>query len=148
MNIVFGHLALIIAAIFAGAALYVTVAEQPARLTLDEGPMLSEWKPSYRRGFAMQAPLALASFLFGLAAWFDKEEAGFLAGALLMLANWPWTLIAIMPVNNKLKAIDPAAPDPSTRQLIRKWGRLHAVRSALGVAAVLTFFFTSIAAQQ
>jgi hypothetical protein len=144
MDIFFGHLALIIAAAFAGAAIYVNIAEQPARLKLDDSALLTEWKPSYKRGFAMQAPLALAGTLCGLAAWLDRENSGFLLGAILMLANWPWTLIAIRPTNNKLMAMDPTQQNPGARALIQRWGMLHAMRSALGVAATLAFFFTCI----
>jgi hypothetical protein len=93
----FGHLALISAAVFAGAALYVNVAEQPARLMLNDQALLSEWKPSYKRGFAMQANLAVVGCLFGIVAWWQARELGLLVGAALMIANWPWTLLGIMP---------------------------------------------------
>ena len=140
-----GHLSLIVAAVFAGAALYVTLAEQPARLMLDDRALLAEWKPSYKRGFAMQAPLAAVGCLFGLIAWWQTDHFGFLLGAVLMIANWPWTLIAIMPTNKTLMAIDPAAVSLATRALIVKWGSLHAVRTALGCVATLVFLWACVA---
>jgi hypothetical protein len=139
-----GLLALIAAAVFTGAAIYVNVAEQPARLSLDDRALLTEWKPSYRRGAAMQAPLALVGFVLGLIAWWQTSHPGFLAGAIAMIAPWPWTLLGIKPTNDALLATDPGRAGPQSRALIVKWGALHSVRTALGALATLAFLWASM----
>jgi len=133
------HLALICAAVFTGAALYINIAEQPARLTLDDASLLSEWRPAYKRGFAMQAPLAAIGCLLGLIAWWQTGEPWLLLGAILMIANWPWTLLAIRPVNNLLMRTEAKDAGSRSRVLIEKWGALHAVRTLLGVLATIAF---------
>jgi hypothetical protein len=140
----FGLLALIAAASFTGAALYVNVAEQPARLLLDDAALLAEWKPSYKRGAAMQAPLALLSCLLGLIAWWQSSHAGFLIGAIAIIAPWPWTLIGIKPVNDALLAVEPDQAGPQTRALVVKWGALHAVRTVLGALATIAFLWACV----
>ena len=137
----FGLLALIASAIFCGAALYVNVAEQPARLSLDDRALLAEWKPSYKRGATMQAPLALVGFLLGILAWWQTAHPGFLIGAIAMIAPWPWTLIGIKPTNDALLATDPDKAGPQTRALIVRWGAIHGVRTALGALATVAFLW-------
>ena len=138
---VFGFLAMISAAIFAGAAFYVNFAEQPARLLLDDRALLAEWKPSYKRGAMMQAPLAVIGFLLGMLAWWQVGLLGFLIGALLIIAPWPWTLIVIKPVNDALLATEPGKAGSQSRALIVKWGDVHAVRTAMRVLATAAFFW-------
>jgi hypothetical protein len=133
------ELALATAAAFTGAAIYINVAEQPARLALDDRALLAQWKPSYSRGFSMQASLALASTLFGLLAFWLTRDWRMLVGALVILANWPYTLIVILPVNNRLEAMTTGGAE--ARVLMQTWGKLHAVRSLLGLAAVLIFLW-------
>lgn len=134
-----GHLALTVAALFTGAAFYINVAEQPARLKLDDRALLAQWKPSYARGFVMQASLAVIGFLLGVAAWWTTGNLLWLAGALTLVANWPFTLFAIMPTNHRINAVSPEEAGPASRRLIRQWGGLHAIRTALGAVATLLF---------
>lgn len=132
-------LALLCAALFAGAALYITIAEHPARLELADAPLLAQWQPSYRRALPVQAGLAIAGGLAALVAWWLGGGPGWAVGGAVLLANWPFTMLVIMPVNTQLKAIRPVDADAHSRALLLRWGRLHAVRSGLGLAAALIF---------
>jgi Domain of unknown function (DUF1772) len=140
-SMLIGDLALVSAALFTGAAFYINFAEQPARLTLDDRSLLAQWKPAYKRGYIMQATLAIIGFLLGAAAWWLSGTLAFLLGAVLMLANWPWTLFGIMPTNRILMATELQSAGSASRALLVKWDRLHAVRTGLGAAATLSFLW-------
>jgi hypothetical protein len=136
-----GQLAIILAAAFTGAAFYVNFAEHPARLALDDKNLLKQWKLSYDAGYMMQATLAAVSGAFGVVAAWTIRDWRWIVGALLIFANWPYTLIGILPTNNRLKAIAEIDAGPTSRALLVSWGRLHAVRTLLGFAATLAYLW-------
>lgn len=141
---IIGQLAIVVAALFAGAAIYINIAEHPARLILDERSLLMEWKLAYKRGFAMQASLAIVGGLLGLLAWWHTRNWSWLLGAAVLIANWPFTLFNMMPTNHELMATDPANIRPEIRGFMVKWGGLHAIRTALGFAATFIFLWASL----
>jgi anthrone oxygenase-like protein len=125
-----GLLGLVATAAFAGAAFYVNVAEQPARLRLDDEALLAQWKLS----------LAIISGALGLVAAWQLQDWRWIVGAVLILANWPFTLLAMMPLNKRLSAWPAGSAGPESRALIGAWGRFHAVRTGLGIAAAAVYF--------
>ena len=121
--------------LFAGAALDVTLVEHPARLGC--GPMVAvaQFRLSYPRGAALQAPLAVVGALAGIGVWLAGGAMAWLAAGVLLGLAVPVTLVAIMPTNRRLldHGLEPDAPE--AERLLRRWGHLHLVRSVLGLLA-------------
>lgn len=137
--------AIVLATLFTGAALYITLVEHPARMSLEDAPLLAQWQPSYTRALPIQSALAIAAGLAGIASWYLSRDWQWLAGSVVMLANWPFTLLVIMPVNKRLMAMQKAEAGAESRAMLVQWGSLHNVRCALGAAST-AFFLWGLAA--
>jgi Domain of unknown function (DUF1772) len=64
---------------------------------------------------------------------------GWAIAALLIGAVVPFTLIGIMPTNNALLAPGRDLGAAETRTLLEHWAKLHAVRTALSLAATILY---------
>jgi hypothetical protein len=136
---IIGSLALAAAAAFVGAASYVNYVEQPARLALDDANLAQEWKPSDHRGFVVLAGLALISALLGFAAYKELEDWRWALGALVIIASWPYSYFAIVPLNNRILALIDGEGAHEARGVIKLWGQLEYGQTALGLLAVIIY---------
>ncbi len=127
------------AGLFAGAAIYVNLVEHAARMECGTGVAVTEFAPSYRRGAVMQGTLGAIGFLSATAAWLKGSSFWWLSGGIVLLAVIPFTLVVIFPTNKQL--LDPSLDKNSELavKLLIRWGRLHAVRSILGLVSFLIF---------
>ena len=127
------------AGLFAGAAVYITAVEHPARLSCGTELAIREFAPSYHRATMMQVPLALSGCVAGVSSAWLLGDAWVALGAILLGGVVPFTLLVILPTNKQL--VDPALEPHGERAslLLVRWGRLHAVRSLSSTAAFLIF---------
>ncbi len=134
-------LAVLATVVFAGAAIYINLVEHPARMGCATEIAATVWAPSYKRATVMQALLALIGFLSGLVAWLLGAGLMWLIAALFIFAVVPVTLIIIFPTNRKLLAPGRDLGSSETRELLVKWGQLHAIRSVLSLVASVIFIW-------
>jgi len=135
--VVFLIVSTLAAGLFAGAAIYVSAIEHPARVSCGTDLAVREFAPSYKRGAIMQASLALVGCATGFIGGWQLNDRISILSALILGAVVPFTLIVILPTNKRLldPALDPHGAEAS--HLLNRWGRLHAVRSVLSAAAFL-----------
>jgi hypothetical protein len=133
--------------LFAGAAVYLSLVEHPARMGCGVELAATEFAPSYRRATVMQASLAAVGLLSSIAAWIAGASFFWVVAGVLLGSVIPFTLLVILPINKQL--LSPALDKRSaeTERLLARWGTLHAVRSFLSAMALLLFLYLAIFAK-
>jgi hypothetical protein len=124
-------IATLCAGLFAGAAIYITLVEHPARLECGTELAVTEFGPSYRRATLMQASLAAVGLAAAVVAWIQGRGLLVLVGGLLLGVVIPFTLLVILPTNKRLLDSGLHRRSVEAAALLNRWGRLHAVRSVL-----------------
>jgi hypothetical protein len=130
------------AALFAGAATYINLVEHPARIECGADLALTEFGASYRKGAVVMGSLLMLGFLSGTAAWLISVYIWWLIGAVLLLTLIPYTLILIFPISKRLLNSSLESNSSIGLSLLIRWGKLHTVRTLLGLTALLIFIFS------
>lgn len=127
------------AAVFLGAALYISLVEQPARLALSTRAMLDEWITSNRRGTVMLSVFAVVSAILAYLQFSANGDVRWLIGGTIIVASWPYAYFVIVPVNVWLYAIPPGRAVSTARKLMRDWGLLEWGHVLIALAACGVF---------
>ena len=104
--------------LFTGAAIYVNLAEHPARMVCGTELAATEWAPSYKRAARMQAPLAMIGTLTAFVSWRLTENILWFVGTPHLCRDSFYS--------DRHKAHEQSAPRPSARSCIS--GDSHASR--------------------
>jgi Domain of unknown function (DUF1772) len=137
-------LAVLACALFAGAAIYITFIEHPARMQCGVEIAATEFAPSYRRATVMQATCAAVGLTSSVAAWIYGAGFWWIVAGVLLGSVIPFTLIAILPTNKRLLSPTLDRRSAEAKRLLARWGKLHAVRSVLSGLALLLFLYLVI----
>lgn len=130
-------LALVCAGLFAGGAMMQSIVDHPSRLAAESAVGIDQMQRSLRAADPYMPLLALSGA--GAAVWSFLVGGGAveLAAAILLAAVVPLTWVLIMPINSRIHAYRPGHTnaDEVTGHM-RRWGRLHALRSVCGTLAL------------
>jgi hypothetical protein len=137
-------LALLSSGMFAGAALYLTTIEHPARMSLGPSVALREFRPSYKRAAPQQAALAVVCFVCGVSLALLTQHWLWLLGGILVGAVVPFTFIFSMPTNHLLLDEAKHLDADALESLLAKWARLHAVRTVLSLLGFLALLWACV----
>lgn len=121
--------------LFAGAALYVSLVEQPARMACPIPVALAAVRVI--AAAVMQVILAIGCVAGAIAAYYLGRGISSLVAGIVLATVVPWTLIVIMPVNRRLMDESRTSETPETDVLLKKWGRLHNVRTIASILALV-----------
>ncbi len=144
MSQIAGIIAVPACTLFAGAAVYINLVEHPARLSCGTKIAVAQWIPSYKRATAMQASLAVLATIAGIVRWLLTGGTLWLAGSLCIFLVIPFTLVVIRPTNSRLLEPGRDRGSEDTRVLLKTWGCLHGVRSALSLLGSCLFVWAMV----
>jgi uncharacterized membrane protein len=134
-------IAVLSCSLFAGAAIYISLVEHPARMECGIELAAAEFLPSYRRATVMQATLAALGLVSSIVAWVAGATFWWLVGGVVLGAVIPFTLVVILPTNKQLLSPTLERRSAETERLLARWAALHALRSVLSGVALLLFVY-------
>jgi hypothetical protein len=131
--------ATVAAGLWAGIALYIALVEHPCALKVGVRYATEYFRVMSKRTAPLMMLLAAVGGVAGLLAWYETANVWWLIGAVLLLLQFPFTAIFIVPTNIKLLKVDLSESAAEADALHRRWSRMHGIRTLTGVLPFLYF---------
>jgi len=113
--------AVLACSLFAGAAVYLSLVEHPARMECGIEIAATEFPPSYRRATIMQATWAAVGLISSIAAWLAGASLLWVVGGVALGSVIPFTVILILPTNKLLLSSTLDKHSGQTGKLLARW---------------------------
>lgn len=142
MDPMFQVLALFCTGAFFGVALAISLIQHP--VVMDAGVGIAEklFPGLYFKAAPIQVVFAMLGSVSGLMQWLLGSGLGWLAGTVLLFFVIPYTLLVIKPLNDRLLDDEHVLDEEQAGKLLKRWGKLHAVRTTCSGLAFLIFLLT------
>jgi len=149
------QMAIMATSLFCGAAVYVSLVEQPARMQVPLREAARQFGKSYPRAALLQpiyiATSCAASATRSLTTFpsvtlhrqSKAMQQAHLVNLVMMGGCLMWTLVSMLPGNKALLAAE-REPIPRVKQLLQTWGWKHNLRSVASAAALFVLLAASL----
>jgi hypothetical protein len=127
-------LATIAAGFWAGISVYIAFVEHPSALRVGVQFATEYFRVMSKRTAPLMMLLAAVGGAAAIYVWYAGADRGWLIGGCLLLAQFPLTAVFIVPTNIKLLKVDVVNSASEAAALHAHWGRMHALRTIIGVA--------------
>lgn len=127
------------AGLWAGAAAYISLVEHPATLQVGVQFATDYFPRMAKRAAPIMMVLAVIGAVAGILAWANSGSLLWLIGGAILAAKLPLTAIFIVPTNRKLLGVNAVKSSAEAAALFARWGRLHALRTVLGLVPFFLF---------
>jgi hypothetical protein len=141
METLFQLITTLSAGLFAGAAIYINLVEHRARTGCGTDIAVTEFGASYKIGAVFMGSLLTAGFAAATAAWLTGSSGWWFIGGCVLVSLIPYTLFFVLPINKRLLDSSLQKDTDLASNLLSRWGKLHAIRSFIGLASFLIFTF-------
>jgi len=141
LNITLEIISILSVGIVAGSTFYSSMVEIPVRAKTNEDEQLKNWRLVFPKASGLLKTFGNITMISILATWYFTGNITWLFGAIPLFILIPFTAIFIAKTNAKIASLTNSV---GVSILIKNWGKLHHVRTALAILSFIICVFAVV----